>query len=166
MKFVVHPEGSSPKEPVIEFHYEDIVINGFNEEEERAWITRCIKEEGKLPGALQVIFCRDEYLLEINKKYLDHHDYTDVITFDYTDHGSREPGSPVQSGNEISGDIFISQERVQDNARALDEDPGKELRRVLIHGVLHLLGYTDQNPEAQAEMRRKENYCLSLRKQI
>jgi len=166
VKFVVYPEGSSPEEPVIEFHYVDIAIHDFNEEEEKNWITRCIKEEGMVPGALQVIFCRDEYLLEINKKYLDHHDYTDVITFDYTVPGNSECTHQAHPGNAISGDIFISHERVQDNARALDEDPGKELRRVLVHGVLHLLGYTDQSPEAQAEMRCKENYYLSLREQI
>ncbi len=155
VKFIKHPEEGLPEEQEILFHYEDICIPGFNEEEERSWIKICMDSEGLQPGGLQIIFCRDEYLYEMNKQYLDHHDYTDVITFDYT-----------ETKNLISGDIFISYERVVDNAHALQEDILQELRRVIIHGVLHLMGYTDQKPEDQAVMRRKENYCLSLRQQI
>ncbi len=155
VKFIQQPEGMPPENPIIHFHYEDIMITGFKEDKEKTWIIHCITNEGRLPGELQVIFCRDDYLLELNKKYLDHHEYTDVITFDYSG-----------SENTISGDIFISYERVVDNALVLGEMPERELQRVLIHGVLHLLGYDDQTHGDQAEMRRKENYCLSLREQI
>ena len=129
-----------------------MTIPGFNEEQERAWIEQCVLAEEEIPGELHVIFCQDDYLLRINEQYLDHRDYTDVITFDYTE----EEGP-------ISGDIFISYDRVVDNALTLGEPVDRELRRVLIHGVLHLLGYADGTSGQQAEMRRKENYCLSLR---
>lgn len=155
VKFIQHPERPSLNEPMIHFYYEDIAIPGFREEEERSWIIQCISNEGRVPGELGVIFCRDNYLLELNKKYLNHHEYTDVITFDY-----------AGTENTISGDIFISHERVVDNAHALGERPERELLRVLIHGVLHLLGHADQTPGDQAEMHRKENYYLSLREQI
>jgi len=155
VKFIPHPEDLPQEAQSIQFHFEDIIIPGFIEEAEKSWIIKCVKSEDVQHGTLQFIFCRDEYLYEMNVKYLGHHDYTDVITFDYS-----------ANKKVISGDIFISYERVVDNAHAMGEDVMVELRRVLIHGVLHLIGYTDQSPEDQAEMRRKENYCLSLRQQI
>lgn len=151
VKFIQPPQDQPSEEPDIQFHFEDVMLSAFDEIKVKNWLKQCIKNEGRIPGEIHFVFCRDEFLLGINIKYLDHHDYTDVITFDYT-----EDDGP------ISGDIFISYERVLDNARTLGENPDQELRRVLIHGVLHLLGYADDCPDDQAEMSRKENYCLSL----
>lgn len=116
-----------------------------------SWITKVINKEGGTPGHLSFIFCDDEYLLSLNRKFLDHDTLTDVITFDYGD----EMG-------DISGDIFISVERVQDNAVDLGISFHEELFRVMVHGVLHLLGYTDDEDTGREQMREKENYYLSL----
>jgi rRNA maturation RNase YbeY len=117
-----------------------------------SWIKAVIKKEGFRPGQLNFIFCSDEHLLGINIQYLNHHTYTDIITFD----NSEEPGL-------IEGDIFISIERVRENAENLRIEFIEELHRVLIHGVLHLLGYTDKTSDKKGEMRKKEDACLSLR---
>lgn len=110
-----------------------------------------LEKENARPGMLQFIFCDDVYLLEINKKYLNHNDYTDVITFDYTDEFEG-----------ISGDIFISYPRVLENAEKYGATAGEELFRVMIHGVLHLLGYEDGDEAGRRQMKAKENYYLSL----
>jgi probable rRNA maturation factor len=116
-----------------------------------AWIQATIKKEkGKL-RQLNFIFCSDEDLLKINIEYLNHKTYTDIITFDTSDTG------------EIEGDIFISIDRVRENAGKLDLAFTDELHRVIIHGVLHLLGYTDKTPTKKKEMRKKEDAYLSLR---
>ncbi len=135
----------------IQFIFESIKVPQFNEEQARHWITDVIHREGKSPGVLQFIFCDDEYLLEINKKYLQHDDYTDIITFDY-----------CEEYKSVSGDIFISYSRVRDNARLYDVTDLEETFRVMVHGVLHLLGYDDGLPEAREQMQAKENYYLSL----
>jgi len=105
-----------------------------------------------MPGVLQFIFCDDEYLLSINKKYLQHDEYTDIITFDYSE----------EYPQGVSGDIFISYTRVRDNARLYDVTDLEETYRVMVHGVLHLLGYDDGDDEARELMQAKENYYLSL----
>ena len=97
------------------------------------------------------IFCSDEYLLNMNKEHLQHDYETDIITFDYSEN------------NTVSGDLFISLDRVIDNAKSLKLKRADELHRVMIHGVLHLAGYKDKSPQDQAEMRSQEDYCLSLR---
>lgn len=112
------------------------------------WIKRIIQEGGKKSGDLNFIFCSDEYLLDINQKFLKHFYYTDVITFN------------DNSGDKISGDIFISIDRVKENAVNFAKSFDDELRRVCIHGVLHLLGYKDKTAKEQRVMRNKEDECL------
>ena len=113
-----------------------------------AWLEKIIVREKKIPGEICFIYCSDEYLLEINRKYLNHDYFTDVITFDYCE------------GKTISGDIFISVERVRENANTQEEKFENELHRVMVHGVLHLLGFKDKSKSAKDKMRRKEDVCL------
>ncbi len=115
----------------------------------KKWLKNVIITEGAQLGNLNFIFCTDDYLLEMNQTYLQHHTLTDVITFD----NSEKEGL-------IEGDIFISVERVQDNALKFGVANHEELRRVMVHGVLHLLGYGDKTPEDKAQMRQKENDYL------
>lgn len=110
-----------------------------------------ILSEGKKPGEINYIFCDDEYLLQVNREYLKHDYYTDVITFDYV------------KGKTISGDIFVSLPRIFDNAQTLFKDFESEFFRVLAHGLLHLCGYKDKTEEEIAEMRSKEDYYLNKR---
>ena len=135
----------------ISFLYEkDELKFSLAEEEYQSWIRKAIMEEGKKPGSLSYFFCCDSYLLNVNQHYLNHDTYTDIITFDYV------------SGNLISGDILISVERVRENAEKFQVPFEQEMKRVMIHGILHLLGYTDQNPQEQTVMRKKEDYFLTL----
>lgn len=117
----------------------------------RAWIKAVIGEERKKTGDISFIFCSDEYLLRINQQYLEHDYYTDIITFDDV------------SGDLISGDIFISVDRVRENAEVYGQSFSDELHRIIIHGVLHLLGYKDKEPEQKEIMTGKEDYYLSVR---
>ncbi|MBP7973587.1 MAG: rRNA maturation RNase YbeY [Kaistella sp.] len=110
-----------------------------------------ILTEGKKPGDINYIFCDDEYLLQVNKEYLQHDYYTDIITFDYV------------KGKTISGDIFVSLPRIFDNAETLSKDFDSEFFRVLAHGILHLCGYKDKTDEEISEMRNKEDYYLNKR---
>lgn len=114
------------------------------------WIVECAGKFGKEVGELNYIFCDDEYLLNINREHLDHDYYTDVITFDYSEEEI------------ISGDIFISIDRVADNAFEYSEFFDVELSRVIIHGILHLIGFKDKTEEEENEMRLRENECLAL----
>lgn len=116
-----------------------------------AWLEDIILTEGKKPGEINYIFCDDEYLLQVNREYLKHDYYTDVITFDYV------------KGKTISGDIFVSLPRIFDNAQTLSKDFESEFFRVLAHGLLHLCGYKDKTEEEIAEMRSKEDYYLNNR---
>ena len=115
------------------------------------WIKTISKSEGYDLGDLNYIFCSDDYLLEINKQYLDHDYYTDIITFD----NSEEEGK-------IEGDIYVSVDRVKENAEDFAVDFETEMRRVLIHGLLHLMDYTDTSDELKTQMRAKEDECLLL----
>jgi len=101
-------------------------------------------------GDLHYIFCPDDYLLNLNKQYLKHNTLTDIITFDYSEH------------DEISGDVFISVDRVKENAHAFKQPIDKELNRVIFHGLLHLCGYQDKKPMHQKLMRSKEDFYLNL----
>ena len=121
------------------------------EEKTAAWINAIIEKAGSSTLGINYIFCSDQHLLGINEQYLSHDTLTDIITFDH----SEEDG--------IEADIFISTERVQENASALNKDFDDELHRVIIHGILHLLGYSDKTKEQKQEMREKEDACLSLR---
>lgn len=122
-----------------------------NQQELSNWISDLILEENLKHKEINYIFCTDDYLLEKNIKYLKHNELTDVITFDYT------------IGRLLSGDIFISIERVVDNAVLYKVDIKEELHRVMAHGILHLCGYNDKSREEKALMRNKEDYYLSLR---
>ena len=115
------------------------------------WLEDIILTEGKKPGDINYIFCDDECLLQVNKEYLHHDYYTDIITFDYV------------KGKTISGDIFVSLPRIFDNAETLSKDFDSEFFRVLAHGILHLCGYKDKTDEEISEMRNKEDYYLNKR---
>jgi probable rRNA maturation factor len=117
----------------------------------KKWISATINKEKRKVGDITFIFCSDEYLLHINKQYLQHDTYTDIITFDYSEGDSAQP---------VSGDIFISIERVKENAEKFSTTFENELHRVIIHGVLHLLGYKDKTKVAKAQMTSKEDYYL------
>jgi rRNA maturation RNase YbeY len=121
-----------------------------NEEPISNWISKVINSEGKKEGEINYIFCDDEYLLRINQEHLQHDYYTDIISFDYT------------MGNEISGDMFISIERVKENAIDFNVSFDEELRRVLVHGVLHYCGYKDKSEEDESLMRSKEDEKLAM----
>lgn len=135
----------------IYFFAEDVEEPQLQTEPIQTWITEVATSAGFTVGELNYIFCSDEYLLEINRTHLQHDYYTDIITFDNSD----EP-------NTLEGDIFISLDRVKDNARSLNVNYQEEFRRVIIHGVLHLLGQADKTEAEAKEMRRKEDACLSL----
>lgn len=116
----------------------------------KRWIKEVVKREDKRLGDLGYIFCDDEYLLKVNIEYLNHDTYTDIITFDYVE------------GNVISGDMMISVDRVGENATKFEVPFERELRRVIIHGVLHLLGNGDKTTKEAARMRELENTALAL----
>lgn len=137
---------------MVEVFFEGIEeVPGVNPEFLFAWYTNVCAVEKKELGDLSVIFCSDEHLLEMNKEYLQHDYYTDIITFDYTE------------GDLVSGDLFISVDRVRDNADQFDSVFQDELHRVCIHGLLHLCGYKDKSEADEELMRSKENEMLSLR---
>lgn len=132
----------------IEFFYEDVDELQLNEDYLINRMEYLIKNENKKTGDISVIFCSDGYLLKINEEYLDHSYYTDIITFDYCENSF------------ISGDLFISLERIAENAAKFNVSFNKELARVIFHGLLHLAGYKDKTSEEQTEMVGKENFYL------
>ncbi|MCX6231952.1 MAG: rRNA maturation RNase YbeY [Bacteroidetes bacterium] len=136
----------------ITFFSEEIAFDLKQKRWVKEWITTVIASEKKKAGAISYIFCDDNYLIQLNQQYLKHDTLTDIITFDYT------------SDNDglISGDIFISIERVKENAANLHTAFYEELHRVMIHGVLHLLGYKDKTRAEKLLMRQKEDNSLSL----
>ena len=133
------------------FHFEDLTFSLENKRKIREWLEGCCVKENKKLGDLNYIFCSDKYLLKVNRKHLNHNYLTDVITFDNT------------SPEGISGDIFISYERVKDNAKMYKQKSVDELHRIMIHGLLHLMGYSDKKAEQQKVMKSKEDFYLSLR---
>jgi rRNA maturation RNase YbeY len=134
---------------MISFNYEnDFELN--NEEQLSNWISRVIASEEKKEGEISYIFCDDDYLLNLNEQYLNHDTLTDIISFDYS------------MGNEIHGDIFISTERVKDNATDFKVSFEEELMRVMVHGVLHYCGYKDKTEEDEALMRSKEDEKIKM----
>jgi probable rRNA maturation factor len=137
----------------IEFISEDIEFELKNPNQVSEWITNIIESHDHELVNLTYVFCSDDYLHEINVEYLDHDTLTDIITFDNAD----EEGI-------VEGDIFVSIDRVRDNAKDLGTTFDDELHRVLIHGVLHLLGFKDKTEEQEALMRKQEDSSLSLRK--
>ena len=138
--------------PQIHFFYEDVKFTVPNKTRLRNWIELIIKnEKGKKIKNINFIFCSDEFLLEFNKIYLHHHTLTDVITFDYSD-----------DEQYLESDIYISIHRIKENSQDLKIPFINELHRVMIHGVLHLLGYRDKSEDELQIMREKENECLTL----
>jgi len=136
----------------IHFFSEDISYNLKHKGLLRTWIKNTIIEEGYKLRELNFIFCSDNYLLSMNQEYLNHDTLTDIITFDNS-----------EFKKEIVGDIFISLERIQENAQSFKVKTEDELHRVMIHGTLHLLGYADKGKEAKALMTDKEDLYLSKR---
>ena len=136
---------------VIEFFAEDIDYTPPTPANLKSWIEIVIQKESRITGDINFIFCSDQYLLDINIQYLDHHYKTDVITFDLS-----------EAAHEIAGDVFISIDRVKANALEYQADLLQELKRVMVHGVLHLIGYDDKSAEQKLEMRKKEEAYLSL----
>jgi len=133
----------------INYFFEEINEFDIQQEEKTEWIKGCIDGYEKKAGDLNFIFCTDLYLLKINKEYLNHDYFTDIITFNYCDEDI------------ISGDIFISVDRVEENAKEYDVSFSMELNRVIIHGVLHLIGLNDHTEGEKIEMREAENACLN-----
>ncbi len=134
----------------IQFFSEDIDFPNINKRDVKRWINKVATLKSKQVGKLNFIFVSDDKILEINRQYLEHDYYTDVITFDYIE------------DNIVSGDIFISLETVDSNAKKYGEDASRELHRVIIHGVLHLLGYKDKSDQEAKEMHTQENQALDL----
>lgn len=135
------------------FFNEDIEYLVKDKQKLRLWIADTIKAEGfARVGELNFVFCSDAYLLEINKEYLDHDTYTDIVTFDSS-----------EDKHAIAGDIFISVERTAENAKQYNVSERDELHRVIIHGVLHLCGYHDKDGEEKELMTAKENEYLRKR---
>ena len=135
---------------MIRFFNEDVSYKFPQKQATRQWLNQQAEQEGYAVGELNYIFCSDEHVLQVNRDYLQHDYYTDIITFDQSD----EEGK-------IEGDIFISVERVADNAAELGITADQEMRRVLAHGLLHLCGYGDKTDEEAALMRAKEDEWLS-----
>ena len=133
---------------MISFNYE-IEFKISNEEELSEWISSVISSEECREGDINYIFCDDYYLHKLNVEFLNHDTLTDIISFDYT------------VGKELHGDVFISIERVRDNAKDFEVSFDDELNRVLVHGVLHYCGYKDKSEDDAKEMRAKENHYLS-----
>ena len=121
-----------------------------NEDQLSNWLSQVILSENKKEGDINYIFCDDEYLLNINEQYLDHDTLTDIISFDYT------------VGNELHGDIFISIERVRENAQDFNVTFDEELKRVLAHGILHYCGFKDKSEEDEQLMRQKEDEKIKM----
>lgn len=134
---------------MIEIHIDGVEVPAFNQELFCSWLQDVVVSESFELGDVQFVFCTDEYLLEINKKYLNHDYFTDIITFDYS------------ADTIVSGDLFVSIDRVRDNALLYDCDVVDEFLRVCVHGVLHLLGYKDKTTKDAVLMRSKEDYYLA-----
>lgn len=134
----------------VQYFSEDVPFPKLKKRKTSNWIKEAIISEGKKPGVISFIFCSDDYLLEVNKKYLNHDYFTDIITFDYVEN------------NTVNGDIFISVDRVGENAIEFSKTIDDELHRILIHGILHLLGYKDKKKLDKKLMTEKEDYFLKV----
>ncbi|RZS99329.1 rRNA maturation RNase YbeY [Aquimarina brevivitae] len=121
-----------------------------NENTFSAWLQKVVDSEGKSTNEINYIFCDDDYLLQVNKEYLNHDYYTDIITFD------------TCVGNVLGADIFISVDRVRENAESLNVDFNNELLRVMVHGILHLCGYKDKSNDEAQVMRSKEDEKINM----
>lgn len=132
----------------ITFHSHQIKVPLKNKVQLKNWIAACIQAAKLKQGNISFVFCSDDYLLELNKKFLNHNTLTDIITFDYNE------------GNLVNGEIFISVDRVKENAEKFECNFQEELNRVMIHGILHLVGYKDKTAGDKKKMREAENTQL------
>ena len=135
---------------MVEIHYEDTEILDLDPEFFVSWLSKVAIKENKELGEINLIFCSDDHLLQMNREHLGHDYYTDIITFDYVD------------GSVLSGDLFISLDRIKDNAASFKVETKQELLRVVVHGFLHLAGYGDKTETESKEMRNKENTYLEI----
>ena len=138
---------------VITFQSEEIKFTLKEKTRHKTWLTKLATKENHSIAELNYIFCSDEYLHKVNLDYLNHDTYTDIITFD---------NSEDKKNRIIEGDIFISIERVKENASKFETNPDDELHRVMAHGLLHLMGYKDKSPKDTALMREKEEESIVL----
>jgi len=146
---------------MITFNNQEIKYSLKNKTILKQWVIKIIEKKKKKAGEINFIFCSDGYLLNINQRYLNHNTYTDIITFDYSKE-TNNPPNPLFKVEFLSGDIYISVDRVEENAKKFSKTFENELHRVIIHGVLHLLGYTDKTKKAKEEMTMQEDLCLKL----
>ncbi|MVM39826.1 rRNA maturation RNase YbeY [Spirosoma sp. HMF3257] len=135
---------------MIRFFNEDVPYKLPKKQATRQWLKQQVEREGYVIGDLSYMFCSDDHVLQVNRDFLQHDYYTDIITFDMS-----------EDEEKIEGDIFISVERVTDNATQLGVSPEQEMRRVLAHGLLHLCGYGDKTDEEATQMRAKEEEWLT-----
>ena len=141
------------KELPINFFSEEIDFQLENEEKTSNWLQKVANKEGFIVAAINYIFCDDEYLHKINMEYLNHDNYTAIITFD---------NSEDEDEQVLEGDIFISVERVKENSATLKTTFEQEIHRVMVHGLLHLTGYDDHSAEDKQLMREKEDSALAI----
>ena len=139
---------------MISYYTEDIKFVLKGKMLNNRWLKMVVESEIKKMGDLSIIFCSDNYILDVNMRYLQHDYFTDIITFDYCE------------GDVVSGDLFISIDSVRENALFYGATFEDELDRVMVHGVLHLLGYDDHTPEETAVMREKENYYVNIKRSL
>lgn len=134
----------------IYFFNQDIDFPDINEKKINAWVEKLIASHGKKRGKINFIFTSDAHILKVNQDFLQHDYYTDIITFDYS------------TPNKLSGDIFISLDTVASNSQKFNQTFSNELNRVIIHGVLHLIGFKDKSEAEASEMRNEENIALKM----
>lgn len=139
---------------MISYHFENTDFVFRERDLNNRWLRTVAESEMKRIGDIAIIFCSDGYLLDVNRKYLGHDYFTDIITFDYCE------------GERLSGDLFISVDSVRENAIEYGTEFGNELNRVMVHGLLHLIGYDDHTEEDVKTMREKENQYLEIRSHI
>ena len=139
---------------MISYFFEDTSFLFKNKTINNKWLRLVAESEIRRIGQINIIFCSDNYILDVNQQYLQHDYFTDIITFDYCE------------GDKLSGDLFISVDTVRENAVEYGTEFKDELNRVMVHGILHLIGYDDHSEEDIAEMRSKENYYLTLRELV
>jgi probable rRNA maturation factor len=132
----------------IQFHTIEVKYSLKNKRLIKQWINEAISQEKRHPGDINIIFCSDAYLLQMNNDYLQHDYYTDIITFDYSEDGV------------LNGDLFISIDRVKENARNVEAKLQNEMQRVIIHGIMHLCGYKDKKKSDKELMTKMENIYL------
>lgn len=139
---------------MVRYYREDTKFIFKNKLANNRWLKFVAGSEIKTLGDVSIIFCSDNYILDVNVRYLNHDYFTDIITFDYCE------------GNRLSGDLFISVDSVKENSVEFGTDFDEELHRVIVHGLLHLIGYDDHTPDEQKVMRAKEDYYLAFRASV